>query len=84
MAYLSGPRLAHNNSIATPVDYGISMAFSSDIIPLGPLVGVYAAVTHKGESGAIYGSEERVDVLEAWRMYTAGGAYFTFEEDKKG
>ncbi len=83
-AYLSGPRLAHNNSIATPIGYGIKMAFSSDIIPMGPLVGVYAAVTRKGDSGAVYGSEERVDVLEALRMYTAGGAYFTFEEHKKG
>jgi predicted amidohydrolase YtcJ len=60
------------------------MAFSSDIIPIGPLVGVYAAVTRKGRSGAVYGDGERVSLPEALRLYTHGGAYLSFEETKKG
>ncbi len=81
---LDGARLAHNNPIATPMRRGVVMAFSSDILPIGPLVGLYAAVTRKGKSGAVYGAEERVPMLVALRAYTRGGAYLTREERRKG
>ena len=82
--YLPDEALALNNPIATPLSAGVRMAFSSDIIPIGPLVGVYAAVTRKGRSGAVYGDGERVSLPEALRLYTHGGAYLSFEETKKG
>ena len=81
---LDGRRLAHNNPIATPMRRGIFVAFSSDILPIGPMVGLYAAVTRKGKSGAVYGPEERVPMLKALRAYTRGGAYLTREERRKG
>ncbi len=81
---LDGERLAHNNPVATPMDRGIFMAFSSDILPIGPLVGLYAAVTRKGKSGAVYGAGERVPMLRALRAYTRGGAFVTREEGRKG
>ena len=81
---LDGARLAHNNPVATPMQRGIFMAFSSDILPIGPMVGLYAAVTRKGKSGAVYGAEERVPMLRALRAYTRGGAYLTREEQRKG
>ena len=84
-ALLDDWRLAHNNAIATPIKtYGLFMAFSSDNLPIGPLVGLYAAITRKGPSGAVRGPEEAVSRAEAIRMYTANGAYFSWEEKEKG
>jgi predicted amidohydrolase YtcJ len=78
-------RLRHNNSVGTPwKQYGLPVAFGSDNLPIGPLVGLYAAVTRRGPSGAVYGPEESVTMPEALRMYTANGAFLTFEEKIKG
>ena len=81
---LEGDRLQLNNPIVTPIKYGIFMCFSSDILPIGPMVGLYAAVTRKGMSGAVYGPGERVSMREAITMYTRNGPYFTWEENLKG
>lgn len=84
-ATLDDWRLRHNNSVGTPAKkYGLFVAFGSDNLPIGPMVGLYAAVTRKGPSGAVYGPEESVSISEAIRMYTANGAYLTFEEKQKG
>jgi len=82
--YLDGDRLQHNNPLRTPMDHGIHVAISSDILPIGPMVGIYAAVTRKGMSGNVYGADEAITVMEALRGYTLYGAYLTFEEDEKG
>lgn len=84
VAYLDGDRLAHNNALRTPMNHGIHVAISSDILPIGPMVGIYAAVTRKGMSGRVFGPGEALTVTEALRAYTLGGAYLTFEEDRKG
>ena len=81
---LEGKRLATNNALATPIKRGIFMAFGSDNLPIGPLVGLYAAVTRKGESGNVYGAEEAVSMKDAIRMYTRNGAFLTREEKIKG
>jgi len=84
-ATLDDWRLRHNNSVGTPEKkYGLFVAFGSDNLPIGPLVGLYAAVTRKGPSGTVYGPEESVTMPEAIRMYTANGPYLTFEEKLKG
>lgn len=78
-------RMRHNNSIGTPAkQYGLFMALGSDNLPIGPMTGLYAAVTRKGPSGQVHGPEESISVPEAIRMYTANGAYLTFEEGIKG
>ncbi len=82
--YLDGARLQHNNPLRTPMDHGIHVAISSDILPIGPMVGIYAAVTRKGMSGKVYGADEALTVMEALRGYTLYGAYLTFEEHEKG
>jgi predicted amidohydrolase YtcJ len=81
---LEGTRLARNNSIVTPIRHGIYMAFGSDNLPIGPLVGLYAAVTRKGESGKVYGPDEAVSMKDAITMYTRSGAFITREEKIKG
>jgi len=82
--YLAEEHAAHNNPLRSPMDHGVFVALSSDILPLGPLVGIYAAVTRKGASGAVYAADERLTMEEAIRGYTHNGAYITFEEDIKG
>ncbi|WP_353227895.1 amidohydrolase [Novosphingobium sp.] len=85
VATLDDWRLAHNNPIATPVHkFGIFMAFGSDNLPVGPLVGLYAAITRKGPSGMVHGPDEAVGRAEAIRAYTANGAYLSREEHDKG
>ncbi len=85
METLEGNRLATNNAIVTPVKkYGLFMAFGSDNLPIGPMVGLYAAVTRKGESGKVYGAGEAVSIREAITMYTRNGAFLTREEKIKG
>ena len=81
---LDSTRLVHNNPLATPMRHGIFMAFSSDVLPIGPLTGIYAAVTRKGKSGAVYGANEAVPMSRALRAYTRDGAFFTREERLKG
>jgi predicted amidohydrolase YtcJ len=84
VANLDGDRLTHNNPLRTPMDHGIFVALGSDILPIDPLVGLYAAVTRKGMSGEVYGAEEALTMEEAIRGYTAHGAWLTFEEHTKG
>ncbi len=83
-ANLEGERLQRNNPVATPIRQGIFVSLSSDILPIGPLVGLYAAVTRKGMSGEVYGADERISMLQAITAYTKNGAYFTREEKLKG
>jgi predicted amidohydrolase YtcJ len=82
---LEGNRLNTNNALTTPMKkYGIFMAFGSDNLPIGPMVGLYAAVTRKGESGKVYGPGEAVSIKDAITMYTRSGAFLTREEKIKG
>ena len=82
--YLDGDRLEHNNPLRTPMNHGIHVAISSDILPIGPMVGVYAAVTRKGLSGRVFAKDEALTVMEALQGYTLYGAYLSFEEGRKG
>ena len=82
---LDAKRLELNNPVATPMKkFGIFTSLSSDILPIGPIVGLYAATTRKGMSGTVYGPQERISMREAIQGYTQNGAYFTFEEKYKG
>jgi predicted amidohydrolase YtcJ len=79
-------RLAHNNPIGTPVKkFGLFVALGSDNLPINPMVGLYSAITRKGPSGRAHGlAEEGVTRQEAIRMYTANGAFLSWEEKIKG
>jgi predicted amidohydrolase YtcJ len=65
---------------------GLKPAASSDcpVVPCNPLVGVYAAVTRRAESGQPLSPKEASSPEEALRMYTLAGAYASFEERLKG
>ena len=79
-------RVTHNNAVKTPHEkFGLFVAFGSDNVPVGPMLGLYAAVTRKGISGQVHGfEEEAVTLKEAIRMYTANGPYLSWDESKKG
>jgi predicted amidohydrolase YtcJ len=81
---LDGYRLEHINPVKSPLDRGVFLVFSSDNLPIGPMVGLYAAVTRKGMSGKVYGKEEAVSITDAIRMYTRAGAHLSWDEGKKG
>jgi predicted amidohydrolase YtcJ len=72
--------------IKSPMKSGLIVAGSSDspVVPDNPLVGIYAAVTRKAESGQELLPEEGVSVSQALAMYTINAAYVSFEEGLKG
>jgi len=65
---------------------GLKPTASSDcpVVPCNPLVGIYAAVTRRAESGQVLSPKEASSAEEALRMYTLAGAYASFEERLKG
>lgn len=81
---LDGYRLEHINPVATPLHYGVKLAFGSDNLPIGPLVGLYAAITRKGPDGQVFGSQEAVSRERAIQLYTRDAAYLAWDEHKKG
>ena len=55
--------------------------------PFDPLWGIQAAVTRQDRSGFPRGGwnpSQKLTVAEAVDLYTAGGAYASFEEHRKG
>ncbi len=81
-----GEQLAHLYPFRTLLDSGIDVAGSSDcpIAPPDPLVGIYAAVSRKGERGSLVGGGEKISAVEALQMYTRNAARASFEETIKG
>ncbi|MEE2964649.1 MAG: amidohydrolase [Acidobacteriota bacterium] len=82
--HLDGERYQTNNPLRSPMSHGVFVALGSDILPIGPMVGLYAAVTRKGMSGAVVGPGEALTMPEAIVGYTRLAAHLTFEEDDKG
>lgn len=81
---LDGYRLEHINPVATPLREGVRVAFGSDNLPIGPLVGLYAAIMRKGADGKVFGVEEAVSREQALRLYTIDAARVAWDENKKG
>ena len=65
---------------------GLIVASSSDcpVVPDNPLVGIYAAVTRRAESGQQLPPQECISPSQALAMYTINAAYASFEEGIKG
>jgi len=72
--------------IKSLLDGGLVVAASSDspVAQDNPLVGIYAAVTRRAESGQQLLPEEAVSAQQALAMYTINAAYASFEENIKG
>lgn len=85
-----GPaRIRTTYAFRTLLDSGAHLAFGSDwtVAPLDPILGVYAAVTRRtldGRNPDGWVPEQKVSVGEALRAYTAGNAYATFDDARRG
>jgi predicted amidohydrolase YtcJ len=69
--------------------YGVHVPFGTDwpIEPINPYLGLFAAVTRESTELQPAGGwlpQERLDIAEAIRCYTAESAYASFEEREKG
>ena len=86
LATLSASQLRWLYRIKSFLGGGLIVAASSDspVVPDNPLVGIYAAVTRRTESGQELLPEECVSAEEALAMYTINAAYASFEEGIKG
>ena len=82
--HLEGERYQTNNPLRSPMRHGVVVALGSDILPIGPMVGLQAAVTRRGMGGSVVGHGEALTMPEAIVGYTRIAAHLTFEEDEKG
>jgi predicted amidohydrolase YtcJ len=77
------PRMFAN---ASSYAYGIPNAANSDypVAALSPMIRIQSLVTRTSRHGKTYGAEQALSVEQALHAYTMGGAYASFEEDRKG
>lgn len=68
------------------LDKGIIAAGASDcpITFSNPLMGIHLAVNRVTQGGQIINPDERIEPIDALRMFTWNGAYASFSEDIKG
>jgi predicted amidohydrolase YtcJ len=80
------PRLSMMMATKTALDKGIIFALHSDypVSRYEPMIRVASAVNRKTSEGIILGANQKITPEEAITAYTAGGAYTSFEENKKG
>jgi len=82
-----GPqRMEHGFPLHSFQRRGILAAGSSDcpVTDFNPLLGIYSAVCRRTVGGKVLNQKERLDVIEALKMYTCNGAFASFEEREKG
>lgn len=74
-----GERYRRTNPIGKIIRLGgvVAGGSESNITPLSPIYGIHSAVNHTEE-------ENRIDIIEAIKLYTVNAAYANFEENKKG
>ena len=67
------------------LEQGVHFGFGTDNKPYSPFVTFWSAVTRiERQTNTVLGPEQRLSRLEASRVLTIGGAYFSFEEDVRG
>ncbi len=82
---LCGSRTSMMFAYRSFLDYRIPVAGHADEIePIDPFLGIQGMVTRKSKSGDVLGSEQKISVEDAIRIYTLGSAYASFEENIKG
>jgi len=91
---LGEERMAHFLPLRSLFDAGVIVAGGSDhmirfdprqsINPYHPFFGMWMAITRQTVDGQVINPEQRISREQALRMWTANGAYLSFEEKIKG
>ena len=82
-----GQRVNYMFPLKSFLDMNIPCAIGSDapVVSENPMKGLYGAINRcDGITGEPVGVNQKIDLLQAIKMYTYNGAYATFEEDIKG
>jgi predicted amidohydrolase YtcJ len=68
------------------LDAGIKVAAHSDhsASPYPPLMGIHSLVNRKTKKGRLYGTTQRISIIEALKLYTINAAYQMFDEEILG
>jgi predicted amidohydrolase YtcJ len=68
------------------LEHGIPLPGSSDrpVVNGAPLLGIHDMVNQRTAAGEPFAPQEALTVGQALHAYTAGSAYASFEEDRKG
>jgi predicted amidohydrolase YtcJ len=79
-------QLKHLYPLATLLRAEVKVAAGSDcpVVPPNPLIGIYAAISRRAETGETILPQECISPLGALRMYTVNAACASFEEAIKG
>ncbi len=73
------------DSHRTYLEEGTRFALGTDNKPYNPFATLWAAVARKERrTGTVLGPGQKLSRLEALRAFTHYGAYFTFDEDRRG
>ena len=84
--FMDSPQL-NDNAVAhrSYIEHGIPFGLGTDNKPYSPFVSYWSAVARKERrTGKILGPGQCLSRLEALRAFTLGGAYFCFEEERRG
>ena len=86
LAQIPPSRLQWLYRIKSLLNSGLVVAGSSDspVVCDNPLIGIYAAVTRRAESGQQLAPEECISANQALALYTINAAYAFLEEGVKG
>jgi predicted amidohydrolase YtcJ len=77
-----GPEIPPNRMI---VESGVHASFGSDgPSPISPWRHIYSLVTGKNHAGKVITADQKISRIEALRLYTINGAWFSFDENKLG
>lgn len=65
---------------------GLKLGFGSDcpVCSCNPLKAIASAINRKSKSGQLINENEKIDIYDAFEIYTSGGAYGSFDENIKG
>jgi predicted amidohydrolase YtcJ len=83
-----GPeRMARHTPYRTLLEAGITMASGSDYPNNSPdpWIGIYQMLTRRFQiSGAVYGPDQTIGLLDALATFTINGAYLTYDDEVRG
>jgi len=84
--FLGPARAARISPARSAVDRGLRFTIHCDtpVVPMTPLLLVWAAVNRLSTGGATIGADQRITALQALRAVTIDAAWQGFEEDAKG